>query len=179
MSHNATSHMPENANRLRLDQANTAYIPHITFRASSSEGSAVIGDDERHYSFRPPRHNHISSSPTDDRSRTTMHSIPSSSSSSTPSLDVNQESQSPNTEPPDTEMDLETDKPSEVDYSVRESDQYYCHTAARTIFMGSSDPKQHNTARSTESGASLSRWMHRKWKNEKRFEVVRSRPPFG
>ncbi|ODM15105.1 hypothetical protein SI65_09344 [Aspergillus cristatus] len=156
------------------DQPITAYIPHSSFRASSLEGSAATANTESHYFYRPPRHNHTSSSPTDDRSRATMQSIPSSPSSSTPSSEIDRESHSPSMELAD--MDVEIDKPSDVDYSVREADQYYRHAAARTIVMGSPNPRQDAPSRPTGSGASLSRSMQRKGKKEKRFEVVRSRP---
>lgn len=74
------------------------------------------------------------------------------------------------------DMDMEMDKPSDVDYSVRESDQYYRHAAARTVVMGSPSPRQNILSGSTDSSPSLSRWMHRKGKKDKGFEVVGSRP---
>lgn len=74
------------------------------------------------------------------------------------------------------DMDMEMDKPSDVDYSVRESDQYYRHAAARTVVMGSPSPRQNILSGSTDSSPSLSRWMHRKGKKDEGFEVVRSRP---
>lgn len=76
----------------------------------------------------------------------------------------------------DMDMDMEMGKPSDADYSVRESDQYYRHAAARTVIMGSLSPRQDIPSGSTDSSPSLSRWMHRKGKKEKGFEVVRSRP---
>lgn len=77
------------------------------------------------------------------------------------------------------DMDVEMDKSSDVDYSVREADQYYRHAAARTIVMGSRSPRQDPPTRPSDPGASLSRWMQRKGKKEKGFEVVRSRPSSG
>lgn len=103
-----------------------------------------------------------------------MQSIPSSPSSPTPSSEIVQESHSPSMDLADMEMEI--DKPSDVDYSIREADQYYRHAAARTIVMGSPNPGQDSPSRPTGSGASLSLWMQRKGKKEKRFEVVRSRP---
>lgn len=108
-----------------------------------------------------------------------MQFIPSSPSSSTSSSEIDRVSDGSSMELADMDMDMEMGKPSDVDYSVRESDQYYRHAAGRTIAMGSSSPRQTIPSGSTDSGASLSRWLHRKGKKEKGFEVVRSRPPSG
>lgn len=75
-------------------------------------------------------------------------------------------------------MEMDMKKRSDVDYSVREADQYYRRAAARPVVMGSPSPRQDHPSRPADSGASLSRWMGRKGKNEKGFEVVRSMPSF-
>ena len=69
-------------------------------------------------------------------------------------------------------------KPSDIDYSVREADQYYHRAAGGEAIMSAPSRKEGLPARATVSDALLSRWTQRKGK-EKGFEVVRSKPSSG
>lgn len=103
-----------------------------------------------------------------------MHSTLSSLSSSSSSSEADHESNNSSME--SVEMDL--GKPSDIDYSVREADQYYNRVAGREAVMGSSSRKECPPSRTTVSDSLLSRWTQRKGK-EKGFGVVRPKPSSG
>lgn len=72
---------------------------------------------------------------------------------------------------------MDMGKPSDIDYSVRESDQYYHRATRGEAVMSSSSRKEGPSSRPTFSGSRLPRWTQRKGKEkEKGFEVVRSKP---
>lgn len=71
-------------------------------------------------------------------------------------------------------VDMDMGKPSDIDYSVREADQYYHRATGGEAVMSSSSP----SSPAPVSGPRLPRWKQRKGK-EKGFEVVRSKPSSG
>lgn len=152
---------------MNLDQSNRTFATNSPFpRESSSEGATGTADGSDYF-YRAPRHNHASVSLTEDRSKGTVYSIPSSSSSSS------EADHEPNSSSMEL-VDMDMGKPSDIDYSVREADQYYHRTAGGEAFMSSSRP----SSPAPVSGPRLPRWKQRKGK-EKGFEVVRSKPSSG
>ncbi|KAI9925354.1 hypothetical protein MW887_006282 [Aspergillus wentii] len=115
-----------------------ACIPHHSVRGSSEESHSMDG----HFYRQPRSRNYTSMSPSEATG--TVESIPSSSDTESRGS---------------TETDFE-ERRSDVDYSVREADQYY---RRREIVMGSSEPPRESDT--------FSRWRPKK---EKGFEVVRS-----
>ncbi|PLB54191.1 hypothetical protein P170DRAFT_397304 [Aspergillus steynii IBT 23096] len=149
------------------DQSITAYITHTPLpRPGSSEGELCIADDASQF-YRAPRRNPSSYAPTDGTR--TIRSMPSSSDMGDSAGDSGGSSMELIEEDED---DLASDRASNVDYSVRESDQYYRRTR---IVMGSNQSA--DTGSQSKPPRTLPRWKQRKPK-EKGFEVIRpGRPP--
>ncbi|KAH8432673.1 uncharacterized protein LDX57_010300 [Aspergillus melleus] len=152
------------------DQSITAYITHTPLpRPGSSGGQSCIPDDASQF-YRAPRRVASSYAPSyaPTEGTRTIRSVPSSSdmgdsvgSSGGSSMELIEED----------EDDLVSDRASNVDYSVREADQYYRRAK---IVMGSNQSADSGSQSKPPRG--LPRWKQRKSK-AKGFEVIRPARP--